>query len=56
MIKVALTTGTPVAAAPPKVTVAPGMKPVPVIVTGVPPTVEPEVGEILTKVGGELKV
>ena len=52
MIDVLLTTTTLVAAAPPNVTVAPATKFVPVIVTLVPPTVEPEFGEIALTVGG----
>ena len=49
---VELTQVTLVAADPPMVTVAPVMKPVPVIVTDVPPKVEPELGESETAVGG----
>lgn len=52
MIDVALTNTTLVAADPPMVTVAPEMKPVPVIVTGVPPKVEPDDGETAVTVGG----
>jgi hypothetical protein len=48
---VALTTTTLVAAVPPKVTVAPAAKFVPVIVTGVPPAVVPVFGDRLTTVG-----
>ena len=51
VIDVALTTTTPVAAVPPRFTVALGRKPVPVMVTGVPPAVVPEVGETLLTVG-----
>jgi hypothetical protein len=47
VMEVALTTVTLVAATPPIVTVAPLIKPVPVIVTGVPPTSGPAFGEIL---------
>lgn len=36
----------------PIVTVAPGKNPVPLIVTGVPPTLAPDVGEIDVTVGG----
>jgi hypothetical protein len=39
------------AAAPPNVTVAPATKFVPVIVTGVPPDVDPVFGETLLTVG-----
>ena len=57
VIELGLTTATLVAAAPPKLTVAPDEKPVPVIVTDVPPLVLPEVGEIAVTVGaGELLV
>jgi hypothetical protein len=51
-MEVALTTVTLVAATPPIVTVAPLTKPVPVIVTGVPPPIGPEFGEILVIVTG----
>lgn len=51
MIEVLLTTFTPVAAVPPRVTVAPDRKPVPVMVTAVPPEPEPVVGEIALTVG-----
>ena len=51
---VPLTTVTPVAAVPPKLTVAPDKKPVPVIVTAVPPAVVPETGEIALTVGAGL--
>src|SRR5437868_1966183 len=43
---------TPVAATPPKVTVAPGPKPEPSIVTRVPPAVVPAVGLTDVIVGG----
>ena len=46
MIDVLLTTVTPVADVPPIFTVAPERKPVPVMVTAVPPEVVPDVGEI----------
>ena len=52
MICVALTTTTFVAAVVPKVTVTPEAKFVPLIVTGVPPTVDPVFGETLLTVGG----
>jgi hypothetical protein len=42
---------TDVALAAPKVTVAPDWKFVPLIVTAVPPAVEPELGEMLVIVG-----
>jgi hypothetical protein len=51
---VALTTVTPVAAVPPRLTAAPVMKPVPVMVTAVPPLVVPVVGEIAVTVGAGL--
>jgi len=55
-IEVLLATLTPVAAVPPIVTVAPLKKPVPVIVTAVPPAVVPDVGEIAVTVGAALYV
>jgi hypothetical protein len=51
VIVVALTTTTLVAAVPPSVTVAPARKFVPVTVTGVPPNVDPDVGETALTVG-----
>ena len=48
---VLLTKLTPVAAAPPKLTVAPGTKLVPVKVTAVPPVLGPPTGIILLTVG-----
>jgi hypothetical protein len=54
VIDVALTTFTPVAAVPPSFTVAPVRKPVPVIVTEVPPATDPVVGEIEITVGAGL--
>jgi hypothetical protein len=54
VIDVALTTTTPVAAVPPRLTVALGRKPVPVMVTGVPPVVGPLVGKIVLTVGAGL--
>ena len=54
VIDVALTTTTPVAGVPPRLTVAPATKPVPVIVTGVPPAVGPLVGAIVLTVGAGL--
>ena len=54
VIEVLPTTATFVAAAPPMVTVAPVRKPVPVIVTEVPPAVVPELGEMLVTVGAGL--
>ena len=49
-----LTTVTPVAAAPPMVTAAPDMKPVPVMVTAVPPFAVPVFGEIALTFGAGL--
>ena len=49
---VLFTTTTLVAAAPPNVTVAPEAKFVPVIVTAVPPPVDPVFGDTLLTVGG----
>jgi hypothetical protein len=51
-ISVALATNTFVHAAPPTVTVAPPAKPVPVIVTAVPPATEPDDGLTAVTVGG----
>ena len=53
VIDVLLATVTPVAAVPPIVTVAPDTKFVPVMVTGVPPSVVPDVGEIELTPGAE---
>ena len=53
-MEVELTTLTLVAAVPPNVTVAPLKKPVPVIVTDVPPVVDPVFGEIEEIVGALL--
>ena len=53
VIEVALTTLMPVAEEPPIVTVAPGTKLVPVMVTLVLPAVGPELGNILVTVGAE---
>jgi hypothetical protein len=52
VICVALTTTTFVAAVPPNVTVAPLAKFVPVMVTAVPPAVDPVFGDTLLTVGG----
>ena len=52
VIVVPFTTTTLVAAVPPNVTVAPAAKFVPVIVTAVPPAVEPLLGATLLTVGG----
>jgi len=52
LIVVLFTTVTPVAAAPPNVTVAPEKKFVPVMVTDVPPAVGPLFGLKLLTVGG----
>jgi hypothetical protein len=49
---VLFTTTTLVAAAPPNVAVAPVAKFVPVIVTAVPPAVDPLFGDTLVTVGG----
>lgn len=54
VIEVLLTTVTPVAAAPPRLTVAPGRKPVPVMLTAVPPPRDPALGEIAITVGAGL--
>jgi hypothetical protein len=54
VIDVLLTTLTLVAAVPPSVTVAPDKKPVPVIVTAVPPAVVPDAGEVALTVGAGL--
>jgi hypothetical protein len=51
MIVVLLRTATPVAVLPPRLTVAPAPKFVPVIVTAVPPAVEPVFGDTLLTVG-----
>ena len=48
---VSLTTVIPVAAAPPNVSAVAPVKPVPVIVTAVPPAVEPLFGAIVVTVG-----
>jgi hypothetical protein len=48
---VLLTTVTPVADVPPTFTVAPERKPVPVMVTDVPPEVVPDVGDTELTVG-----
>ena len=52
MIEVPFTTTTFVAAVPPNVTAAPEAKPVPVIVTLVPPAVAPLFGDTFVTVGG----
>ena len=54
VIEVLLTTVTPVAAVPPRLTVAPAKKPVPVMLTVVPPAVVPEAGEMVLTVGAGL--
>ena len=56
VIEVLFTTVIPVAAVPPRLTVAPVRKPVPVIVTAVPPLVLPEDGETLVTVGAGFMV
>jgi hypothetical protein len=54
VIVVAFTTATLLAAVPPNVTVAPAPKFVPVIVTPVPPEVDPVFGVTLLTVGGTI--
>ena len=58
VIDVLLTTFTPVAAVPPRLSVAPVRKPVPVIVTPVPPPSGPEFGviEVTVGAGAELEL
>jgi hypothetical protein len=51
---VLLTTFTPVAAVPPRLTVAPATNPEPVMVTAVPPATGPEFGVIELTVGAGL--
>ena len=51
VIDALLTTFTPVAGVPPRLTVAPGRKPVPVMVTEVPPAAGPVLGLIEVTVG-----
>ena len=51
-IEVALTTVTPVAALLPKFTAVAPVKPVPEIVTEVPPAVEPDAGDMPVMIGG----
>src|SRR5712691_10696068 len=53
VIVVLLTRTTPVAAVPPMLTVAPLRKPLPVIVIGVPPPIEPVDGTTLVTLTGE---
>lgn len=55
VIEVLLTSVTPVAAVPPRLTVAPARKPVPVTVTAVPPLIVPELGVIEVTVGAGLE-
>ena len=57
VIDVLLATVTPVAEVPPIFTVAPDWKPVPVMVTAVPPLIVPELGliELTVGAGGELE-
>ena len=52
LILVVLLTTTPVALVPPIVTVLPAMNPEPVIVTAVPPAVDPLAGDMAITVGG----
>lgn len=54
VIEVLLTTFTPVAAVPPRLTVAPDRKPVPVMVRLAPPAAGPEVGAIDVSFGAGL--
>ena len=54
VIDVLLTSVTAVAAVPPRLTVAPARKPVPVIVTAVAPLIVPELGVIEVTVGAGL--
>ena len=54
VIEVLFTTLTPVAAVPPRLTVAPARKPVPVMVTAVPPFAVPLFGVIEVTVGAGL--
>jgi hypothetical protein len=54
VIDVLLTTTTLLAAAPPSFTVAPAKKPVPVIVTPVPPLEDPDGGAMPLTVGAGL--
>jgi hypothetical protein len=54
VIVVPFTTATFVAAVPPNVTAAPAAKFVPVIVTAVPPAVDPLFGLTLLTVGGAM--
>jgi len=56
VIDVLFTMVTPVAAVPPKLSVTPARKPVPVMVTVVPPLVVPELGVIKVTVGVGLDV
>lgn len=56
VMELLLTTVTPVVEVPPTLTAAPERKPVPVMVTAVPPAVVPEAGEILLIVGAGLLV
>ena len=56
MMVVALKRITLVAGCPPMVTVAPVANPAPVIVTAVPPDVEPDEGEIDEAMGGKVRV
>lgn len=54
VMEVLLTTVTPVAAVPPRLTEAPNWKAVPVTVMEVPPFAVPDAGETLVTVGGGL--
>ena len=55
VIDVLFTRVTPVAAVPPKLTVTPVRKPVPLMVTVVPPPVVPELGVVKVTVGAGLE-
>jgi hypothetical protein len=55
VIEVLLTTFTAVAAVPPRLTVAPAVKPVPAIVTEMPPADVPVFGVIEVTVGAGLR-
>ena len=51
VIDVLFTTVTLVAGVSPRITIAPAWKPVPMILTAVPPLADPEVGEMAVTVG-----
>ena len=56
VMEVAETNNTLVHTSPPIVTVAPEAKPVPVITIAVPPAINPDEGERLVIIGGDMKV